>query len=71
MKSAERHRNSMADESATEVGCVSYMPEVYKIPMVRMKGVNKSFWRIFECTGLDYDYIEMYSDTNSVAVVDE
>ena len=39
VKSAERYRNSQADESNPEVGCVSYMPEVYKIPMVRM-------WRV-------------------------
>ena len=37
VKSAERYRNSQADESIPEVECVSYMPEVYKIPMVRMK----------------------------------
>ena len=37
VKSAERYRNSQADENIPEVECVSYMPEVYKIPMVRMK----------------------------------
>ena len=71
MKSAERHRNSLADESYPEVGGVSDMPEVYKLPMVRMRSIDKLFWRIFECTGLYRDYVEMHSDTNSVASVGE
>ena len=71
MKSAERYRNSQADESCPEVDGVFHMPEVYKIPMVRMKRVQKLFWRIFECTGLYRDYVEMHSDTSSVASVGE
>lgn len=43
VKSAERYRSSQADESCPEVDGVSYMPEVYKIPMVRMKRVYKLF----------------------------
>ncbi len=43
VKSAERYRNSQADESCPEVGGVSYMPEVYKMPMVRMERVSKLF----------------------------
>jgi len=43
VKSAERYRSSQADESCPEVDGVSYMPEVYKIPMVRMKRVSKLF----------------------------
>lgn len=43
VKSAERYRNSQADESHPEVGGVSHMPEVYKIQMVRMKRLSKLF----------------------------
>lgn len=43
MKSAERHRNSLADESYPEVGGVSDMPEVYKLLMVRMRRIDKLF----------------------------
>jgi len=51
------------------VGVVCDMPEVYKIPMVRMeeKLTNTAKnWRILECTGLYRDVVERSCDTISV-----
>ena len=52
MKSAERHRNSLADESYPEVGGVSDMPEVYKLPMVRMRRIDKRIMILGSLQGL-------------------
>lgn len=43
VKSTERYRSSQADESCPEVDGVSHMPEVYKIPMVRMSDNELSY----------------------------
>ncbi len=41
MKSAERYRNNVKIiETGSEVNCVSYMPGVYKISMMRMSKVT-------------------------------
>jgi hypothetical protein len=37
VKTAEGYRNILDNESCPEVDGVSYMPEVYKISMVRMQ----------------------------------
>jgi len=42
-------QTGQAVESALEAGCADDMPEVYKLPMVRMSFDD---WRNTECTGI-------------------